>query len=91
MSASAQDISKSLPSSKQEYIPITERFLSTEDAAKVLNTSPTVLRESRSSGKLFGRKSPSYRKVGDRKIVYEAQTLIDWVESAPLQSVVGAS
>ncbi len=74
-----------------KYIPIAERFLSTEQAAVVLNTSPVVLRDARSSGMLFGRPAPDYRKVGTRKIVYESQTLIDWVESAPLQSVVGAA
>ena len=79
--------SKSETYTSQNYIPITERFLSTEDAAKVLNTNPVIMREARSSGMLFGRPAPDFLKMGTRKIVYEAQTLIDWVKASPVQSV----
>ena len=76
---------------RKNDIPLTERYLSTWDVAKILNTSPTSIKEARCSGMLFGRPAPDYRKIGLRKIVYEAQIIIDWVESAPLQRVVGSA
>ena len=66
------------------------RYLSTSDVARILNTNPTSIKMSRSSGMLFGRPAPEHRKIGLRKIVYEVDTIVAWVESAPLQRVVGS-
>ena len=69
---------------EHSYIPLTERYLSTEQASIILNTNPQNLRSARSSGLLFGRKAPPYRKLGTKKIAYDAIDLIAWVEEAPL-------
>ena len=69
---------------EHSYIPLTERYLSTEQAALVLNTNASNLRMARSSGKLFGRTAPPYRQLGTKKLCYDAIELIQWVEANPL-------
>ena len=71
-------------SGENSCIPLTERYLSTEQAALVLNTNASNLRMARSSGKLFGRKAPPYRQLGTKKLCYDAIELIQWVEANPL-------
>lgn len=64
-------------------------YLSTEEAAELLRTNPVTLRESRVSGQLWGRPSPVFRKLGNRKVLYSKQDLIQWIEAVPLRRHVG--
>ena len=66
-------------------------YLNTEQVALLLNTTPAVIRLSRHEGTLFGRPGPMYRKVGARKILYEAAEIKRWIEEAEAQRITGAS
>ena len=71
-------------------INLSKPFLTSEEAAEYLGTNKHVLKNARSSGKLFGRNpGPVYRKVGTRKVLYPLDDLHAWVESAPKMTVVG--
>jgi len=54
-------------------------------AAEYIGISEYTLRRSRTTGKLLGKKSPAYRKMG-RKIVYDLETLRTWINQFETQT-----
>ncbi len=82
---SKKEFKSTIPSTN----PLCGAYISTNQFAEVVQTSPIVIRESRVSGMLFGRPAPQYRKIGTRKVVYEVAEVKKWIEDAPLQRVVG--
>ena len=70
--------------------PLAAEYLSTDQLAVVLNTPAPVIRESRRTGTLFGRKAPEFCRIGERKLLYLASTIREWIESAPKGRVAGA-
>jgi hypothetical protein len=62
-------------------------FLDSADFAKVLCTNDSVIRKSRGTGVLFGLPSPKWRRRGSRKILYEREAILAyleaWKESSP--------
>lgn len=65
-------------------------YIGTDEAAKFLSTKSTVIRQSRHTGNLFGRRPPKHYKIGERKVLYKVVDLEAWVESAPQGHIVGA-
>ncbi len=65
-------------------------YLTSDEAAEFLGTTPQVIKSSRIGGELFGRPAPEFIRVGARKICYCKSTLIEWIESAPKGTVSGA-
>jgi predicted DNA-binding transcriptional regulator AlpA len=55
-----------------------ERFLRTEDAARVVGLSPLTLNKLRSVGG-----GPPFRSLGRRCVVYDRKDLIEWVLAQP--------
>ena len=70
--------------------PLTREYLSTEHLADVLCTNKVVIRESRVSGTLFGRPAPEYIRIGERKLLYKASTIIEWIDAGRHGTVAGA-
>jgi len=70
--------------------PLRAQYLTTKDLASVLNTAEPVIRQSRLSGVLFGRKAPEFIRIGERKLVYKASTVIEWIETGRKGTVAGA-
>ena len=54
----------------------------TEGAAAFLECSANTMKNSRSTGTLFGREAPRYIKMG-RRVVYKRSDLLEWLESFP--------
>lgn len=54
-----------------------------KQAAEFLCCAEYTLRQSRSTGFLFNKRAPEYRKLG-RKVIYETQNLIGWLEQFDL-------
>jgi len=74
----------------KKHVPLNEKpYLTSIEVAQLFTTSPAVIKNSRNTGELFGRKAPEYIQVGTKKIVYEYKTLNDWIQSAPKMTVVG--
>ena len=53
-----------------------------EGAADLLTCSANTLKNSRSTGILFGREAPPFIKLG-RKVAYRRKDLLDWIASFP--------
>ncbi|GGG04027.1 MULTISPECIES: helix-turn-helix domain-containing protein [Cysteiniphilum] len=53
-------------------------FLTTPETAEFLKTTNAVLRNSRSTGKLWSHEAPKYVQIG-RKILYKKSTLDEWL------------
>lgn len=81
---------KTLPASIPTQHPLRAEYLTTKDLASVLSTPEPVVRQSRVDGKLFGRKAPEYVRIGERKLLYEASTIRDWIAAGKRGTVVGA-
>ena len=54
-------------------------YLNTTQVATILDTSPQVIRNSRSSGILFGQPAPLHIKFGQRKVIYSTDEIERWV------------
>lgn len=59
------------------------QHMTCKQAAEFLCCAEYTLRQSRSTGLLFNKKAPVYRKLG-RKVIYEYQNLIGWLEQFDL-------
>ncbi len=70
--------------------PLTREYLSTDDLAVVLSTSKVIIRQSRVDGKLFGRNAPEFIRIGERKLLYKASTIIEWIDAGRHGTVAGA-
>ncbi len=70
--------------------PLRSEYLTTKDLAAVLNTAEPVIRQSRIDGSLFGRPSPEFIRIGDRKLLYKASTIIEWIDAGRHGTVAGA-
>ena len=66
------------------------RYVGTNEAAKFLDTHQVTLRSARVSGLLWGRPAPEFIKARERKVLYDMNTLEEWVQSAPKMTVAGA-
>ena len=56
-------------------------FMSSREAAEMLGIAEGTLRKSRlADGELLGVEPPPYRKLGRKKVVYEAEVLAAWIE-----------
>ena len=55
-----------------------KKRLTNREASDYLECSPNSLKQSRSSGKLFGVQAPAYIKMG-YNIRYKPETLIKWL------------
>ena len=51
-------------------------------AAALLKCAGSTLKNSRSTGVLFGREAPQYIKMG-RRVVYKRSDLLEWLEGFP--------
>jgi predicted DNA-binding transcriptional regulator AlpA len=58
-----------------------QRFLRTEDAARLIGMSPKTLNKLRSVGG-----GPAFRNLARRCVVYDRQDLIEWVLAKPKRS-----
>ena len=59
------------------------QHMTCKQAAKFLCCAEYTLRLSRTTGVLFSKKAPAYRKLG-RKVIYDIQTLVDWLKQFEL-------
>ena len=59
------------------------QHMTCKQAAEFLCCAEYTLRLSRTTGLLFNKKAPEYRKLG-RKVIYDTRTLIDWVKQFEL-------
>ena len=59
------------------------QHMTCKQAAEFLCCAEYTLRLSRTTGVLFNKKAPAYRKLG-RKVIYDIQTLIDWLKQFEL-------
>lgn len=59
------------------------QHMTCKQAAEFLCCAEYTLRQSRSTGLLFNKRAPEYRKLG-RKVIYETQNLIGWLEQFDL-------
>ena len=55
------------------------QHMTCQQAAEFLCCAEYTLRQSRSTGLLFNKRAPEYRKLG-RKVIYETHNLIGWLE-----------
>jgi len=55
------------------------KALSTKDAAKYIGASYSVLKQSRTTGKLWGVVPPRFTKIGTKKIIYRISSLDDFL------------
>ena len=56
--------------------------LNNDNAAALLDISPTSLKISRSTGLLCGKSAPAFKKA-DRKVFYLRSALEQWLEDLP--------
>ena len=55
-------------------------FLSSKQAAEMLGVAESTLRKARSGDRiLLGAEPPPYRKLGRKKVVYEAEAITQWI------------
>jgi hypothetical protein len=67
------------------------QHMTCKQAAEFLCCAEYTLRLSRTTGLLFTKKAPAYRKLGS-KVIYDTQTLVDWVKQFELvQNTTGYS
>ena len=59
------------------------QHMTCKQAAEFLCCAEYTLRLSRTTGVLFSKKAPAYRKLG-RKVIYDIQTLVDWLKQFEL-------
>lgn len=59
------------------------QHMTCKQAAEFLCCAEYTLRQSRSTGLLFNKRAPEYRKLS-RKVIYETQNLIGWLEQFDL-------
>ena len=64
---------------------LTDRLLSTKEAAPILGTTPDAFKISRCTGLLFGVPAPKYLKIG-YTVRYKRSTLQAWLEQFEEQS-----
>jgi hypothetical protein len=50
-----------------------------KQAAEFLCCAEYTLRQSRSTGLLFNKRAPEYRKLG-RKVIYDTENLVSWLK-----------
>lgn len=53
-----------------------------DGAAALIKCSGSTLKNSRSTGILFGREAPRYVKMG-RRVVYKRSDLLEWLDGFP--------
>ncbi|MBE0470216.1 MAG: helix-turn-helix domain-containing protein [Methyloprofundus sp.] len=68
--------------SQSKVIEITPRACNSKEAAKYLGVAETTLKQSRSTGTLFGIATPTYKKVG-HSVIYEFSSLDKWLDALP--------
>ncbi len=56
-------------------------YLTTVQAAEMLQANPSTLRIARSIGVLYGRTAPVCIKVGASKVLYPKKELLEWIEA----------
>lgn len=59
------------------------QLMTCKQAAEFLCCAEYTLRQSRSTGLLFNKTAPEYRKLG-RKVLYEAKILVEWLKQFDL-------
>lgn len=59
------------------------QHMTCKQAAEFLCCAEYTLRLSRTTGLLFNKRAPEYRKLG-RKVIYDTRTLINWVKQFEL-------
>lgn len=67
---------------QSKVLKITPRACNTKEAAKYLGVAETTLKQSRSTGTLFGIATPAYKKVG-HSVIYEISSLDKWLDELP--------
>lgn len=55
------------------------QHMTCKQAAEFLCCAEYTLRQSRSTGLLFNKRAPEYRKLG-RKVIYETENLVSWLK-----------
>ena len=70
--------------------PLVAEYLTTAQLAEVLGTSVSVIKQSRMTGLLFGRPSPEFIRIGERKLLYKTSVAIEWIESGKRGRIAGA-
>ena len=64
-----------------------EDYITTKQLAQLLKTNPSVIKQSRSSGRLFGRTPPEFIPMGERKLLYKLSDVHAWMDSFAKQTV----
>ena len=59
------------------------QHMTCKQAAEFLCCAEYTLRQSRSTGFLFNKKAPAYRKLG-RKVIYNTKSLVEWLKQFEL-------
>ena len=65
------------------YPHVLKRGLSTREASIYLGASYSQLKDSRSTGKLWGQPAPRYKQMGAKKIIYDIKLLDQWFDAIP--------
>lgn len=55
------------------------QHMTCKQAAEFLCCAEYTLRQSRSTGLLFNKRAPEYRKLG-RKVIYDTENLVSWLK-----------
>lgn len=63
---------------------VTPEYLSTPEAARLLDISASALRQSRSTGRLMTCEAPGWVRLG-RAVRYRRCDLIDWTERVAVE------
>lgn len=75
--------------SQQEHVtPVTPEYLSTHEAARLLDIATSTLRQSRYTGRLMSCQAPSWVKIG-RFVRYRRRDLVAWVERVAVECRAG--
>ena len=60
-----------------------EELLTTTQAARLLGAAPSSLKQSRTTGTLFGQAAPPFLKLGRRSTRYKLSALIEFRDQFP--------
>ena len=66
------------------------QHMTCKQAAEFLCCAEYTLRQSRSTGLLFNKRAPEYRKLG-RKVIYDTENLVSWLKQFNLNQNTSSS
>lgn len=75
-------------SQQDQVTPMTPEYLSTPEAARLLDIGTSTLRQSRYTGRLMACEAPGWVKLG-RTVRYRRRDLLAWIERVAVECRAG--